>query len=112
MWSAACSATAETEKNVRKNSHFGIKKLCFSAIEKLFQSVKHGALSSKKRFFQKLKMCLCEKRAREIELKTVCFQRLLDNFRRHENRLLILEVSDDSITVFTSSFSNTKSIIF
>lgn len=59
----------------------------------LFQSVKHSDLSSKKRFFEKLKILLCEKRAREFNLKTVYFKRLLINFRINENRLADLEVT-------------------
>jgi DNA-binding transcriptional regulator GbsR (MarR family) len=107
VWSAACSVTAETEKIIRKKFNFGIKKRCFSAAKTFFQSVKQSEFSSKKRFFQKLKICLYEKRARDLKLKTVYFQRLLDDFHRNENRILILAVSDKLNTVFNFIFSNT-----
>jgi hypothetical protein len=106
VWSAACSATADTEKIIRKNFNFGIKKRCFSAAKTLFQSVKQSEFSSKNRFFQKMKACLHEKRARDLKLKTVYFQRLLDDFHRNENRMLILVVSDQLNTIFNFIFSN------
>ena len=89
-----CAATAKREKKIREKCIFGIKMRNFSALNILFQSVKHFELFSKKQFFQNLKSFVRHKKAKEMKLKTFSFHILLDNYQTNKNRQNDLQVRE------------------